>query len=473
MRGAARILQGLVVLVAAIYLVALLGHTVLGITYPLQLEYGEGVTYAICDVVAQGRVLYQDLNVFPWVHVTYTPLYLLAVGELMRTVSWTFVPGRTLSAVSFAVTMVLFYRLLALRQNRRSAVVAVLLFSCNGLVFSWPCLLRVDFPAMAVEMAALLALHRQRHALAGVLAMTAFLVKPSILSVLFGITLYLAWTRRDGLRPFVLGFGATAVASFAVLFAVYGTAFFKQVFAYNNLGLDPGYAWTMLKTYLPSVLLVWLLACLGRRPDRLWLCYLVGSLVTGSLLLRATSFYNHFLDLQLATSALAAWSLEERLLSAPAWLPATGWALVLLQIAGPGGCTPLEYLYAPMQYVRYELPAWSRGEAVRWWAGGVEIQRELSLWLAQHPGPALAENTGTMLACGRRSLLVDPVPTLTLGERGVWNEAPFLDLIRQRRFVVIMLQADRFPAPVRSLILANYAVDARVGDLETLYVPRP
>ena len=144
-----RWLRVALVALVALHVGVLLYHLSVEITFPYDLNYGEG--YVLNDAVrlARGESLYVDLQQFPMVRSPYPPLFplLWSLAEpLSGPVFW---PGRALSALStIGIAAVVGWSAWRVRGGIWPVLAAVGLVAASPFVYQWSGYARVDMLAL-------------------------------------------------------------------------------------------------------------------------------------------------------------------------------------------------------------------------------------------------------------------------------------------------------------------------------------
>ncbi len=456
------------------------------VTFPGQVDYGEGGTMVTSWRLAQGQTPYPDPNQAPYLVNPYTPLYLLAGAALMGSGPelW---GGRLVSLVACSCTMVL----LALHLGRRSGPLAglagVAFFAVHPLVLGWSSLFRTDMLALSCEMLGLALAHRVpgpgpgsgTRVTDGLTTLAMVLALFTKQSMLAGLLAWLGVLALEDRRRFLRALSlAGLLLGLPTLFLQSATDgwFLRMTVSQNLLPFSVELSLLAAGCYgLTAAGLPILAGACPPARERLWWLFLVASLPIAVGTGRAGGFFNYYLELHLALCALASLGLAN-LTATRTRLAGLAGGLALIQVLLCGGSTSLPpYLHSPLRYLRFETAAVLTGRTPGWVSRSHGIQ-ELRPWLEAHPGPLLAENLANPAVAGRVPWVVDPFLLFTLARSGRWNEGPVLERIDQGGFALVVLQRLgpnlRFPPRVMHRILARYQVVGRAGE-EYVLAPRP
>jgi len=473
-------------MVAGLGLVVFAVHGWTTLTFPGQVDYGEGGTMLASWRLAQGQTPYPDPNQAPYLVNPYTPLFLLAGAAFMGEGPdlW---GGRLVSILAGSCTMVLLALHLGRRSGALTALAGVSFFVVHPLVLGWSPLFRTDMLALFFEMTGLALAHRSldpaRRTAAGVddglttLAMVlALFTKQSMLA---GLLAWLAVLALEDRGRFVRAL-ALAAALLGLPTLVLQTAtdgwFLRMTVSQNMLPFSIDLALLAAGFYGPTAAGLPILAAASPPSrERLWWLFLVASLPIAVGTGRAGGFFNYYLELHLALCALAGLGLAN-LVATGTRLAGLATALALVQVLLCGGATGLPpYLHSPLQHLRFETVPALTGQTPGWVTHSRRAS-ELRPWLEAYPGPLLAENLADPAVAGRVPWVVDPFLLFLLAESDRWDEEPVLKRIDQGGFALVVLQRLgpnlRFPPRVMHRVLARYRVAGRAGE-DFILVPRP
>jgi hypothetical protein len=223
-----------------------------------------------------------------------------------------------------------------------------------------------------------------------------------------------------------------------------------------------GDAWTLAWTYSLSVLPLVLLAFLAPRglaETRLLTAFTLAALIPAAACVKQGSYYNYFLELHWGLSMLGALALSRA--SKPVCL------LTFLQIV-LGSFSRFPILHSPVELFHYETLPFLSGRTP-FWVTQLQSNDQLGAILEKYPGPVLAEQLGNPLLFGREPLVCEPYALLKdLAPSGHWDPQPLLDMVKQRKVALILLQRlgdenPRFPPSIMGPILDNYQVIGQLG----------
>ena len=447
-----KLLRGLLALAAVWGLVIFLCRCWLVLSLPYQLEYGEGHMLGLAYWLKQGRSIYAPGPNPPWAFGFHFPLYLWLVSRCMGDIP-SFFAGRLISITASLVALTASAAWLKAKAGNQAALAGLAFLLLHPLLLGWAPLERVDTLALAFSVLAILS--ARRPAVAAPLCLLSLFCKQSFVAAPLAVALSLQ--RKQGLL-FLAVYG---LASLALLLILGNTVFPGLLTLHSKLSSDPASAMTLWVTCAPTLLLLAALAYLAPRDlqgSQVWRYYAFTSLIPAAAALKQGSYYYYFLELHWALSILAASALAQ-----PDRLRC---GLTVIQLL-LGSCCRFPILESPLNHWRHETWAWLRGDQPAW-RKRMQAYDQLGEVLARYPGPVLAEQCGNPLLFGREPLVCDCFALFYDQARAGFQVKPLLEMIRQRRIGVILLQRLdesnlRVPIEVIQLILQHYQITGKVG----------
>ncbi|MBM3128649.1 MAG: glycosyltransferase family 39 protein [Chloroflexi bacterium] len=132
------------------YLALTLWLGVVGLTYPYQLDYGEGIVLWFAQQIARGQPIYKGLADLPYASSNYPPVALILSAVLMPLFGDGYLGGRLLNFASALIVAALIFRIVHTEtRNRRAGALSALFFLGSPYIFHWIPLFRVDLIGLA------------------------------------------------------------------------------------------------------------------------------------------------------------------------------------------------------------------------------------------------------------------------------------------------------------------------------------
>ena len=111
MNSSSRLLWLFVWIGLAIYVVLTLWWGLVGMVYPYQLDYGEGIVLWFTRELARGHSIYKGLTGYPYASSNYPPVAMLLAATLMPIFGDGYAEGRLLNFASALIVAMLIYRI--------------------------------------------------------------------------------------------------------------------------------------------------------------------------------------------------------------------------------------------------------------------------------------------------------------------------------------------------------------------------
>ena len=456
-------------------------HAYQAVTFPYQLDYGEGPILQIARHVAQGGEMYPPIDEPPYLIASYVPLYyaLSALGVKLTGPSFLF--GRLLSCVG-ALAIALFSGLIVWdRTKHRFAA-----FLAGGLILAmphfmvWGTLMRVDVLALALSVAGFYFFTRGgRSAGISLFALAAFTRRTTVGAM--GAA-FLEYARESGLRRALRSFAGqilVVVVLFGAAVILTRGGLYHQLSLHTATSVGKAWTWEQLRSLLwvpgnPSPLKLWpayfgvtLIAAAWsafHRPSRPLLVYF---LLAGLIFLtggRIGSAHNYLME-PTAIGAMmlgVMWGVVSR-------RPGLGQAGLMI-LAGA--------LAVQMVWTAQHLP--QTLSILRPRVDPRSSQRIVER-IEETDGPALCEDTGLTLAAGEDPPLM-PFEFAMMARAGALDPEPIYRSVREGRYPLVVLRFNpldpreielhkagedwkggRWPEAIISGVQNHYRLDEEVG----------
>jgi hypothetical protein len=133
-----------------VYFALTLWLGIVGLTYPYQLDYGEGIVLWFARQLAHGQPIYLKPDGVPHASSNYPPVALALSAALMPIFGEGYVGGRLLNFASALLVAALIYRIVhSETRARRASALAALFFLGSPYIYHWIPLFRVDLIGLA------------------------------------------------------------------------------------------------------------------------------------------------------------------------------------------------------------------------------------------------------------------------------------------------------------------------------------
>ena len=436
---------------------------------PYQRDYGEGIVWQQMRLMFAGKG-YGPIDGFPAIVFHYPPVYHATVEAL--TLATGFDPlllGRAVSLVS-ALACLLFVALIAARIGRPvhersvalfSGVFAALAVINLPLVQTWALVMRVDMLAIALSLGGIWlgirAIARPAAVYASAVCfVAAFFTKQTSIAAPFAVFAALLLVRPAvAWRGIALGI-VLGLAVLLSLFIVTDGGIFRHLVLYNinrfdsaSLGIVPAIIERHLlffgavafgiaqvvkqlwRTYPRKLSWAEARAKLAQRSSDaaalIVILYFLAKTAMNLLVAKSGANANYLMEWMIAGAIFIGPAVSSAVACAAGKRNARAWPSILVPIA----------LSIPALVIAVTPPA--RAAAARQHRRELD---ELSASVRAADRPVISDDMVMLLRSGKE-VLWEPAIFGELASTGAWDERPFVNLIRQRRFGFFITEGDR------------------------------
>jgi hypothetical protein len=466
-------------------------HAYQGVTFPYQLDYGEGPILQIALEGARGRSMYPPVDEPPYIVASYVPVYYALCALGVRLTGPSFLFGRLLSLVG-CLSIAVCAGLVVWGQTRHrfASLLAGGLILAMPHFMVWGTFMRVDVLALAFAVGGFCLFLRRR----ATVGMSSFalgvLTRRTTVAALAAAFLHHA--REHGMwraaRVFAVQASIIAGLFVAAVLAT-GGGLYHQLYLHTATSVGEAWTWEQLRSLLwvpgnpcplklwPAYFAVTLVAAVWsafHRPSRVLLAYfLLACLVflTGG---RIGSAHNYLLEPTAAGAMLFGVMWAE--LSRRPGLGRVG----LMLIAG-GLAAQMVWTVLP--------PHLPDTFSILQPRVGPSASRHVIDRIARADGSVLCEDTGLTLLAGREPPLM-PFEFTMMVRRGAIDPTPVYERVRRGQYPLIVLRfnpldprevelhepgddwkAGRWPDGIISGVIESYRLDEEAGPY-FLFVPK-
>ena len=476
-------------------------ETLQAATAPYQLDYGEGIVLYQASILDNFAWAFKSIDEYPYVVFHYPPLYHLAVRSAAHFTGDMLIAGRAVSIMSgmliqLVITLLVFSafpKRLPLWPRVIAALYAGLLINVLD-VMRWTKLARVDMLAVLLSFLgfAIFVAGRRKHVwqyAAFVCFVAAVFCKQTMVAApLACLTVSLFVNRRQATRLalFAVGLG---VGVLSTLNWLSGGGFVRHIVLYNqntfslvrmlyepaaNLttfvpiaAMGLGYAaWIARQAFEVvqakrwSRVRAWLVRNSYRRLALTSVLLLVYSFIVSLTSGKNGSGYNYFIEWNIVCCCLCGLFLYRMLISR-AWSGAVMVAYVLPLLILVGGI--------PERMLR--LYPVARDAAQREEAFRVAAYARIVALIRDAKGPVFSEDMVLLIKAGKE-VPAEPAILRELAANGTWDETPFLRMITERRFPLMVVEdlsnRRRYTATVAAAIDKAYSETMALGTYHIL-----
>ncbi len=458
-----------------------------GLTYPFQLDYGEGAMLDQARLISQGQGIYKGLAGYPYAFSNYPPLLQTLTALLIPVMGVTYAAGRVWNVAAIVALAALIYHVVRVRGGDRSAaVLGALAFAGSPYIYHWAPLFRVDLPGLllsALGIAVVAASGKTvprswAPVLAGLLFVAALYTKHSFLAAPAAAFVYLLLRDRRGAAALLATCLAVGGGIFLALNAVTGGAFAFDLITTNVNPFDLGGLLGQIREFVATFAVLVVLAIAAAVVDlraaivsagrglaalallSVWDLYFVAALSTVLLAGKVGSWENYFFEPLFVVCLYAGLAVAQARMARPAWQPALSVTLPLAMLLQLGLMLHTPAIAA--QVMAEDGPA----------------NRQMAPILAATPDPIISEDMGLLVTNGRPINFFGFEYT-QLARMGLWDQSWELSTLRQQQAPLVILEAGtrenpgryhRFTRQFLSELDRSYALAESVGKYR-LYRP--
>ena len=465
------------------YLALTLWWGIVGLTYPYQLDYGEGIVLWFAQQIARAQPIYRGMTDLPYASSNYPPVAMLLSAALMPLFGDGYIGGRLLNFASALLVAALIYRIVRVEtRDRRASALSALFFLGAPYIFDWIPFLRVDLLGLAFVFGGVYVVWefdrrpptaaRRASVFYFLLFTFAFLLALYTKHTLIAAPLaaFLALWQRDRRRAlaFALGLGAVGGAIYLALDYATRGGFTFGLLESNATMFLPDQLAALLQHFVvtfPILLLLalwgWLTRVRAKKIGALeW--YAVTAFAALGLSGRVGAWENYFFEALAVACVFAGFRFQVsgfRLPFAPRLSQFAIPFLLLVQLAlmwhDPRIAADL---------VAHDFPA----------------NQELARLLARTPGMIISEDMGALATSGK-PVVYYTFQYSSLARSGKWDQHWELDGLRDGAFPRVILERGtredvdhyrRFTREFVSALDRYYARTQEIGKYE-VYTPAP
>jgi hypothetical protein len=447
-------------LLLAIYAASYIQFAAQLASFPFDIDQGEGYDAWSGWLINLGELPYTSNAAYPYYSSNYPPVWSYLVSIPMAWLGPGLGPARLVSTLAGIGTSLLLG--LATRRMSGSTLAGILaggFFLASPYVFHTTPLARVNGTALFFAVSGLALVEqptRARVVLASLAFVAALFTKQTTVDAVVAGVLWL-WL-RDWRRGVLAGSVITAggLLGLAALIVATGGAFWLNVVAGNANPMDPGQLSGYLMNFgLLHCVLVAMAAAELRRNRSPWALYFVTASVAALGVAKWGAGESYFLGAIAASCVLAGTWAARQLQSAGHIRVAVCAALLLQAALMSHGALSDTLNWLPDRGPQGALLGRPPAEADRF-----EAER-LAERIRNATGPVLAEDPSFVVVAGQ-GVVGNATHLRNLYKAGLWDPAPLVSDLAQRRYAIVVLNAELYPEPVLTAIGRFYFVDRAV-----------
>ncbi|MBV8717628.1 MAG: glycosyltransferase family 39 protein [Chloroflexi bacterium] len=467
-------------LLLAVYAVAFVQFAAQLVSFPFDLDQGEGYDAWSGWLINLGQLPYTSNASFPYYSSNYPPLWSYLVSIPMAWLGPGLTGARIVSTLSALATAAVLGAA-AYRSTHRhvAGLLAGGFFLASPYVFHTTPLARVNSLELLGAVVALSLLDaqltRRRILLAGLVLAAALFTKPTAIDVVVAAAASVTLRQPRSGASLLAAVGAVGAVGLGALMLFTHGAFWLNVVAGNANPFDANQlaAYASNFSVLHCVLLalaIWQCAAmLLKRQWSPWALYVITAGVSALGVAKWGAGESYFLGAIAAMCVLAAIWIGRFLDSAPSLQLRLGIGAALLMQA-------LLLSHAALSSVVPWLPDRGPQSAFLGRAPSLDDVAAGQLIASEVRGlrgPALSEDPSFAVVAGK-PLVGNATHLRNLYESGLWDPTPMVNDLRDHRYAIVILDAELYPEPVLAAIGQFYFLDRSVqvnGATYRLFLP--
>ena len=432
-----------------VYLALTLWLGIVGLMYPYQLDYGEGIVLWFARQLAHGQPIYTGLTDLPYASSNYPPVALLLAAMLMPLLGDGYSSGRLLNFVAaLSVTALIYHLVYGETRDRRAGILAALFFFGSPYIYHWIPLFRVDLIGLAFAFAGVYVLWKfDRHSPTADRRTVVLYVL--CLTVLFLLTLY---TKHSLIAAPLAAFltlwqrGRRIALAFAFALGTLGSALYLALDVVTRGGFTFGIIESNATVFLleqlgtlvqnfvstfPILLLLalwsWTARVRAKQMGALeW--YAVTTFAALVMAGRVGAWENYFFEALAIVCVFAGFRLQE-----------SGFTSYVSRLLPPASRLLTPALYPLLLFAQLVLMWHDPRIAADLIARDTPANEELARVLARTSGLIISEDMGALVTSGQ------PVVYYTfqysaLAQSGKWDQQWELNGLRDGQFALVILE---------------------------------
>lgn len=448
------------------------------VSYPFQLDYGEGPLLNHALRLATGEMIYQpDLDTPPYTITNYPPIYLLvlAAGRLALPNLPPFLIGRSISVFS---TLAAALAIAAIIQrgttNRIAGLVGGLAFLCLPFTMYWTPLLRVDMLALGLSLWGLyLAIRSPNNNLS--LTMSAALLIGAIytrqsyaLAAPLAAFVHLFMLNKRKALIYGAGIGSVSLLLFLLFNLISEGGFFTHTIIANMNSYQFERGILFLVLFAKSGILV----LLGTMPMLIFrqgkyslrpfmIAYFIGSLASGLTAGKVGSAYNYLLEISAACAIGFGFFYNYLGKFTPRWLLYISLhsAMVILAI---------------ISMTRFQVSLLT--DLIKDRERMIELASESIRLARQAGGIVISDQNHTPILGADQPIYIQSFERTQMSVDGSWDSSPFIEELKNQKFSMVIVMdnflADQMWTPQAfEALQEGYEIKTRLGESD-FYYPR-
>jgi len=428
-----RILYGIFLIVLAVCLIFYFINAYIAISFPYDIDYGEGILLNQAKLFAQGTDIYGDISNYPFLVGMYTPVYSLMSAFFVKLFGISFSMGRAISIVSAILIGFLIYKFNRGKTGRQIAIFSSLIFFTSPYVNTWTCLFRVDTLGLLFSLTGLYFVFKyednRKMYIAVPFLLLSIYTKQSFIAAPIASFVYLFLKDKKRALAFIGLFGSVAMILFLIINYVTDGEFFLHTVAYNVFPFSKKMAILRYRDMISSHIILFGFAsaytinALSKRERNLFVIYFIMSALIALTVGKTGAVINYFLETIAASCILtgALWDELRSRIDRESLSNNLVLVLLLLQL--------VLFFHVPRTY---------------WWRLGpdktaaISNFKKISTYVKEASDNILSQNA-SFIVLNNKTYLFQPYEFSVLQRQGLWDQSKLVNDIKADKISLILL----------------------------------
>jgi hypothetical protein len=398
------------------------------LTYPYQVDYGEGFLLYYVQSLNQGNPVYHDISKFPFIPVVYPPVFPVICAALSKIFGLKFMIGRSLSFASALLSCLFIYLIVVRSARKYIAIISSILFLSSPYIVVWSLLYRVDTMAFLFSLVGMYIVLKFEDSRFIFLSIVFFLLsvftKQSFVSAPLAAFIYLLTKNSRTAVQFFALFVVSGILIFAILNDItHGQFYIHTVTHQSHIDFSLRRTFLMFKEFflfhefLLTFAFSYALYALSSKKSSLFVFYFVIALITSIAAGKTGSGINYFIELIATSCVLFGFFVEEinQKLSR-SQIPQIFIATVLA----------IQFIPNPHFFRTYT------------YTQDLKYGEKISNYVKQSSGRILTEDAGFAVLNGRVPI-TQPFDVTQLSKNGLWDQSVLLNALRDKSISLSIL----------------------------------
>jgi len=428
-----KILYGIFLFVLSVCLMIYCINAYIAITFPYDIDYGEGILLNQAKLFAQGIDIYRDISNYPYLVGMYTPIYSLLSAFFVKLFGISFSIGRAISILSAILIGFLIYKSNRGKTGRHIALFSSLIFFTSPYINTWTCLFRVDTLGLLFSLTGLYVVYKHEDNKKVYIAVPFLLLsvytKQSFIAAPVASFVYLFLRDKKRGLAFIGLFGSVAMILFLIINYVTDGEFFLHAVAYNAYPFSKRMAILRYRDMISSHTILFGFAsaytinALSKKERNLFVIYFIISALIALTVGKTGAVINYFLETVAASCILtgALWDGLRSRIDRESLSNNLVIVLLLLQLV-----------------LFFQLPR------TYWWRLGPDKTaamnnfNKISSYVKEASDNILSQNA-TFIVLNDKTYLFQPYEFSVLQRQGLWDQSRFVNDLKAEKFSLILL----------------------------------